>query len=141
MKSLICAASVAMMLVVGGMASRNTATAAADDPESISKIMSTLHKGKKAPMSVLKTALKSDTPDWAAVKKESEAYAKHSADMPKNDPPKGDAEAFKKLAKAYADFAKDLEGAAKKEDLAATQAAFKKISGSCKSCHEAHKED
>ena len=140
MKSLICGASMFSLLVVIGLAGR-TVGAADDAPATIDKIMETLHKGRKSPMATLKGALKSQSPDWAVVQKETKTYAKFAADMPKNDPPKGDAAAYKKLATAYASNAKALDDSAKKEDLAATNAAFKKIGGSCMGCHKAHRED
>src|SRR3954467_12672227 len=119
MKSLICGASMFSLLVVIGLAGR-TVGAADDKPATIEKIMETLHKGKKSTMATLKGALKSQSPDWAVVQKETKTYAKFAADMPKNDPPKGDAASYKKLAKTYASNAKSLDDAAKKEDLQAT---------------------
>jgi cytochrome c556 len=141
MKSLICAASIACLLVVAAVVSRPAGAADDGKADSIEKIMDKLHKGKTSPLAVLKTALKSQSPDWAKVQKQSKTLATVSADLPKFDPPKGDAASFKKLAKAYATNAKDLDTAAKKEDLGETKAAFKKIGGSCMGCHEAHKAD
>ncbi|MGO8902417.1 MAG: cytochrome c [Isosphaeraceae bacterium] len=138
MRSLICTASVMCLLVIAGIVSRG---ASDEPPATIEKIMDTLHKGEKSANAVLKKALKSQSPDWATVRKESRTYSKFAADLPKNDPPKGDPAAFKKLAKAFAANAKALSDAAEKEDLAAANAAFRKIGGSCKSCHDAHKED
>ncbi len=138
MRNLICAAAVMCLVVIAGVASRG---ANDDAPATIDKIMDTLHKGKKSSLSVLKTALKSASPDWAKVQKETKTYSKYAADLPKNDPPKGDSAAFKKLAKAFATNAKALNDAAEKEDAAAVKAALTKLGGSCKSCHEAHKED
>lgn len=140
MRSLICAASVMCLLVVAGVVSRS-AGASDEAPATIDKIMDTLHKGRKSPLAALKTALKSQSPDWATVQKETKTYAKFAADLPKNDPPKGDSASFKKLAKSFASNAKALDDAAQKENLAAAKAAFGKIRGSCKSCHDAHKED
>jgi cytochrome c556 len=140
MKSLICAASVMTLIVVLGVVSRSSG-AAGDDPATIDKIMESLHKGRSAPIAKLKTALKSASPNWSAVQKVTKNYAKLAADLPKNDPPKGDAAAFKKLAKAFAANAKSLDDAAEKEDLAAAKSAFGKIGGSCKTCHDAHRED
>ncbi|QEH32831.1 Cytochrome C' [Aquisphaera giovannonii] len=139
MKRLICTLTAMGLLVFAG--ALIPTSGAADGPEPIGKIMSKLHKGKKAPMAVLKTQLKSASPEWPVVQKEAETYAKYSADMPKNDPPKGEASSWAKLAKAYAGNAKALEEAAKKEDLAASKAAFGKIGSSCKECHDKHKED
>jgi cytochrome c556 len=140
MKSLIYSASVMVLLVVIGVVSR-TSVAADDGPATIDKIMETLHKGRKSPMATLKATLKSQSPDWATVQKETKTYAKYAADMPKNDPPKGDPAAYKTLAKAFATNAKALDDAAKKEDLAATKGALGKLGGSCMGCHNAHKED
>ncbi|HLN33581.1 MAG TPA: cytochrome c [Gemmataceae bacterium] len=138
MRNLICTASVMCLLVVAGVMSRGASDEA---PATIEKIMDTLHKGKKSTLAALKTALKSQSPDWAMVQKESKTYSKFAADLPKNDPPKGDPAAFKKLARAFAANAKALNDAAQKEDLAAANAAIRKIGGSCKTCHDAHKED
>ena len=140
MKSLICGASVLTMVALVGATSWS-AGAADDSPASIDKIMETLHKGRRSPLSTLKAALKSPSPDWAVVQKQSKTYAKVAADLPKNDPPKGDAASFKKLAKAFASNAKALDEAAKKEDLQEARAAFRKIGGACMGCHEAHKPD
>jgi cytochrome c556 len=140
MKSLICGASMLTLLVVIGLAGRNVG-AADDAPATIDKIMETLHKGKKSTLATLKTALKSQSPNWSSVQKETKTYAKLAADLPKNDPPKGDAASFKKLAQAFASNAKALDEAAKKENRTAAKAAFDKIQSSCKSCHEAHRED
>ncbi|WP_165219187.1 cytochrome c [Aquisphaera insulae] len=139
MKRLICIATAMSLLLLAG--ALIPTSGAADGPESVGKIMSKLHKGKKAPMAVLKTQLKSATPAWPEVQKEAGTYAKLSADLGKNDAPKGDAASWKKLCKEYADFAKKLEDSAKKEDLAGSKAAFSKIGGSCKECHEKHREE
>jgi cytochrome c556 len=140
MKTLVCGVGVLFTVAIVGATSWS---ASADDakPESIEKIMEILHKGRKSALGTLKVALKSASPDWAVVKKESKTYAKTAAELPRFNPPKGDAESFKKLAKALAANGKTLEQSAAKEDLAGTKAAFGKISGSCMGCHEAHKED
>ena len=131
MRSLICTASVMCLLVVAGVMSRRGASDEA--PATIEKIMDTLHKGKKSTLATLKTALKSQSPDWAAVQEETKTYSKFAADLPKNDPPKGDPASFKKLAKAFAANAKSLDDAAQKEDLAAANAAVRKLGASCNS--------
>jgi len=142
MKSLICgacAAGLLALMVAIGFAS--PVSGADEETPSIEKIMSKLHMGKKSPMATLKTALKSQSPDWSTVQKESKTYSKFAGYMPKNTPPKGDKASYAKLAKAYASNAKSLEDAATKEDLTGTNAALKKIGGSCASCHKEHKED
>lgn len=140
MKSLVCAVSVMSLLVLVGVVSRSSG-AAADEPAKIDKIMKALHKGRKSPLATLKTQLKTQSPDWSIVQKEAKTYVKYAAELPKNDPPKGDPASFKKLATTFATNAKALNSAAEKEDLTATKSAFRKITTSCKSCHDAHRED
>ena len=108
MKSIVCAVSVMSLLVLAGVVSRSSG-AAADDPVKIEKIMDSLHKGRKSPLATLKTALKSQSPDWSVVQKEAKTYVKYAVDLPKNDPPKGDAASWKKMATAFATNAKALE--------------------------------
>jgi cytochrome c556 len=141
MKSLICMMGTLAIVVAAGLASQ--AVGAADDskPDSIEKIMETLHKGKKSALSTLKVAVKSESPDWSKIKKETKTYSTLAADLPKFDPPKGDSASFKKLAKTFASNAKALDTAAKKEDLTETRASLRKLGGSCMDCHEAHKPD
>jgi cytochrome c556 len=140
MKSLICATSMMSLLLLIGIVSRSSG-AAADDPAKIEKIMEALHKGRKSPLNTLKAAFKNQSPDWATVQKEAKTYVKYAVDLPKNDPPKGDKASWKKLATAFATNSKALDAAAEKEDLAAAKAAFRKLGGSCKACHDAHKEE
>lgn len=140
MKSLVCAVSVMSLLVLAGVVSRSSG-AAADDPAKIEKIMKALHKGRTSPMATLKTQLKGRSPDWAVVQKQTKTYTKYAVDLPKNDPPKGDTASWKKMSTAFATNAEALDSAAEKEDLTATKGAFRKIATSCKSCHDAHRED
>jgi cytochrome c556 len=140
MKSLICGAC-SLGILAAMLAAGTLSRAADDETPGIDQIMEKLHKGRKSTMATLKTALKSQSPDWASVQKETGTYAKYAAYMPKNKPPKGDEASYQKLAKAFAANSKALDEAAKKEDLGATKAAFGKIGGSCKSCHDAHRED
>jgi cytochrome c556 len=116
MRPLFCVAGVAAVLVLAGLVSGPAAATNDDETPSIKKIMGKLHKGKTAALPVLKTALKSDSPDWSKVQKEAKIYAEYSAAMPKNDPPEGDKESYEKLANA-----------------------LKKIGASCKPCHDSHK--
>ncbi len=139
MRSLMCVASVLVLLAVAGWASHSADAASDDETPSIKKIMQVLHKGPKAALGTVKTSLKSDTPDWEKVVKDAETIAKYGAFMSKNDPPKGEKEDYDKLAKAYETNAKDLKSAAEKEDLKAARAASKKLGDSCKACHSAHK--
>ena len=101
--------------------------------------MAKLHKGSKAPLNAVKAELKTDSPDWAKVKTEATIIEKFGAFLPKVEPPRGEKESYHKLAKAYEKNAKALKEAADQEDLAKAKAATKGLSGSCQSCHKAHK--
>ena len=59
--------------------------------------------------------------------------------LPKNDPPKGDKESWKKLAEAYSSQCKALNEAAEKKDLVGAKHAFGKHRTACMSCHRAHR--
>jgi cytochrome c556 len=110
-----------------------------DDSESISDIMKALHKGAQSPLAQLKTALKAETPDWTAIQDAAKVYAKHAPDLPKNDAPKGDSAAYKKLAEAFASSAEKLGTAAEKKNVADARSAFDTLAKSCMECHKAHK--
>jgi cytochrome c' len=139
MRSLMCVASVLVLLAVAGWVSHPAGAASDDETPTIKKIMQTLHKGAKAPLTTVRTTLKSDTPDWSKVEKDAEIIAKYGAFLTKGDPPKGEKADFEKLAKVYETNAKALKTAAEKEDLKAARTASKKLGDSCKTCHAAHK--
>jgi cytochrome c556 len=128
----VIAAVIAAPLVTGQ-------AGAGDEASSIKEIMGKLHKGAKAPLAQLKTQLKSESPDWAAIQGETKEFVSLGASLSKFEPPKGEASAYKTLAANYYDHAKALDAAAHKKDVAATKTALGKISASCKECHSAHK--
>jgi hypothetical protein len=113
---------------------------AGDEASSIKDIMGKLHKGAKAPLTQLKTQLKSESPNWPAIQGEAKEMVLFGSSLAKFDPPRGDAKAYKALAGNYYTNAKALDQAAQNKDLAATKGAFGKISASCKACNSAHKE-
>jgi hypothetical protein len=110
-----------------------------DGAASIKKVMGKLHgKGKGLLPSVGK-ALQADTPDWPAIKKGSKLIVDLASTITDVEPPKGDKEAYNKLSKAYLASAKNLLEAADAEDSGKAKAAAKKLMGTCKTCHTAHK--
>ena len=114
--------------------------AAADDTtESVKKIMGAMNKGPKSLTGLLKTALKAQSPNWTVIQKDTKRIAELTDALTKLKPKKGDGSSWEKLSTAYAADAKALDEAAGKKDKAAAEAAFKKLGGSCKSCHDAHK--
>lgn len=110
-----------------------------EDPASVKDIMKALHKGAQAPLTQLKTALKSDSPDWTAVQSAAKVYAKFAPDLAKNDAPKGDSADFKKLSEAFEEAAKKLNTAATDKNLTDARDAFQTLAKSCMECHKAHK--
>jgi cytochrome c556 len=139
MRALFCGGAVLAVLVMAGLVSGRAGASSDDEIPSIKKVMAKLHTGKNAPLTTVKAALKSDSPDWSKVQKDTKVFATLGATLPKSDPPRGDKEAYGKLAKAYASAAKILDESAEKEDLSGSRDAFKKISTSCKACHTSHK--
>jgi cytochrome c556 len=139
MKRLVCLAGA---LLVIGLASLLAGRAGAGDEKTptIKDVMDALHKGANSPLAQLKAELKSQSPDWAKIQKTTKEFVTHGAALPKNEPPRGDPADFKKLATTYYNTAKAIDEAAQKEDKQAAQAAFSKLTGLCKTCHAAHKE-
>lgn len=139
MKRLACVACALAVLASAALFGRPAGADEESAPE-IKEIMDPLFKGKNSAISVLKTQLKSDSPEWSSVKASTEKFAKLAPSLQKNEPPKGDTADFQALARAFAANAKALDDAAQKEDLTATKAAFGKLGASCKTCHGAHRE-
>jgi cytochrome c556 len=139
MRSLFCAAGGLAVLTVAGLLSGPAAATSDDEVPSIKKVMKKLNSGKTAPIAKVKAALKGESPSWTEVQKEAKVIAALTSALPKNDPPRGEKEAYDKLANAFASAAKSLEESAEKEDLAGTRAALKKMTTSCMPCHQSHK--
>jgi cytochrome c556 len=118
---------------LGGMAG------AQDDAPSIKKVMGQLHKGQKALLPSIQAQLKTESPNWGDVKKASTLIVDLAGALPSLEPPKGEKGSYAKLSKAYLASAKNLKDAADAEDLDKSRASAKKLGGTCKTCHAAHK--
>ncbi|WP_422929727.1 cytochrome c [Singulisphaera sp. PoT] len=125
--------TIAILMASGMVVAEDEKTA------TIKEVMQKLHKGSNSPLAKLKTAFKSDAPDWKSVQDVTKDFVILGAAMAKNDPPKGEKAEFKKLADAYYDASKAMDDAAKKEDKEEASKAFTKVSTSCMACHKAHK--
>lgn len=136
MKSWFMIAAVALVPVAAA-----TVGAYQDETPSIKSVMGKLHKGSKAQSKVLDQQSKAGSPNWDEIKKTTKDFVILGASLSKNDPPRGDKASWKKLADNYFQNAKALDDAAGDKDLTALQAAQKKMGGSCKSCHTAHREE
>jgi hypothetical protein len=105
----------------------------------IKEIMTKAHKGPTSLLMALGMQLKADQPEWGAVQKETKELIGLGECLSKNEPPKGEKDSWSKLTQAYVKEAKELDGAAQKQDKKAATAAQAKLSGSCKACHAAHR--
>ena len=137
MKSLICGASLAAVVLAAGVVS--AVDASADEPASVEVVMKKLFAGKAAPNNTLKAAAKGAPVDWAKAKEVSDTFAKFGPELGKNEAPKGDKASWAKLTKALADECKALGSAVDAKDEGKYRATAKAISSSCKSCHDAHR--
>ena len=134
MKRLACVLSVVALVVASGLAGAQD-----ENSPTIKVVMQKLHKGANSPLAKLKTALKSNSPDWKSIQDASKDFVILGAGLAKNDPPQGEKSNYKKLAEAYYENAKAMDDAAKAENKQACQAAFTKVSTSCMACHKAHR--
>lgn len=137
MKSLICGASLATLILAAGLSAARVD--AADEAASVEVVMKKLFAGKSSPNNTLKAAAKTDSPDWAKVKEASDVFAKYAPALGENAPPKGDKDSWDKLAHGLAEHAKSLGTAVDKKDVDGLKAVAKGIGGSCKSCHDSHR--
>lgn len=138
MKKLMCIVLVLGLITLSAQASR---PARSDDEKTytIKEVMQKLHKGPNADLAKMKKDLAADTLDWDDIKAKAKEFETYGASLPKNDPPKGDKDDFKKLADSYYENAKKLNASAEKEDKDGVTSAFSKISNACAACHKAHK--
>lgn len=81
-----------------------------------------------------------DSPNWELIQKKSKELTKCCTELCKQSPPKGDPESWKKLTEALADNVKKVDESINKKDQANAKLTLKKINGSCKTCHDAHRE-
>jgi len=77
---------------------------------------------------------------WEDAQKLAKKMAECASALPKNKCPLGDAESWAKLTKQYAAQAEAVSKAAESKDTEKFNDALKTFTGSCKACHEAHRE-
>src|SRR5262245_47903530 len=124
MKKLLCGAvAVLAVLVVGQLGAKNTAA-----PKEIAEIMKEAHGGGANSLRAKVVAAKGSEED---AKKLLKLYE----DLPKNDPPKGEKEAWEKKTDAVVAAAKKV--AAKPDDAALGKALG--AATNCMNCHKEHK--
>ncbi len=77
---------------------------------------------------------------WDDAKKHATELKKLANFLPKTKPEKGSEESWQKLAKEFAVKADAVYDNVEKKDAAATGKAVKGVGGTCKACHDAHRE-
>ncbi len=110
----------------------------APDTEAIMKALFKKNSGKFN--TALKKEIETSPTDWEALQKTTGEIAKLGGDLEKGKPGKGDEASWKKLAGKFGADTKALHDAAEAKDLAKIKASQKAIGGSCKACHNAHRE-
>jgi hypothetical protein len=118
-----------------------TTSAIADgkgDSPSVEEIMKKLH-GRAGAHKIIGKSLDAPAPDWAAISTQTKIYVTLANDMTNTKVEKGDAKAWDKLCKEYADLAKELDTAVDKKEKSAAKASFIKLKETCDACHENHR--
>jgi cytochrome c556 len=101
--------------------------------------MKKLNGGPNSLHSSLTRDLKEEDPDWEGIQADTAEYVKQTDILLKNKPKKGTAASWETLAKAYNTDAQALNAAAKRKDARTTAAVLRRISGTCMTCHKAHR--
>ena len=132
------------VVLISGQSSVSAADKTVPDIEAIMKKINKPNRDRqdgqgKTMHKVVGKALEEETIDWGEVAKMSKEYAELAGYLGQNKCPKGSADSWAKLCKAYAEDAKALDTAAGKRDKAAATAAWGKLNKSCQSCHEEHR--
>ena len=135
MKRLACGAVLLAVVGVGLI----PVGAAEDEVPTIKKIMAKLTKGKTSLTPKIGAELKKDKPAWDTLQAQSAEYVKYALFMEQNDPPKGDKDQWKDVAKAFALDAKELDAAVTKKEKEAALVAHDKLAKSCMGCHREYK--
>jgi cytochrome c556 len=130
--------SVLALLAVMFLASGSAGAVARKDL-TVKEIMGKAHKGPNSLLASVGKELRSDEPDWSDIQTEAKELVTLGTALGKNEPPQGQKASWDKLTKQYLAGVMDLAAAAQRKDKSAAQAAHRKLSGSCRSCHQVHR--
>jgi hypothetical protein len=136
MKRMVMLLSACLAVSVFAVVSTN---AADDSTPKIKDVMKALFKTKTSGLAKLKSELQANPTPWASIEKSTSEIVDLISALGKNTPPRGDKASWEKLTVALHENSKALDNAAKAKDKSSADAAVKKISTACQSCHEAHK--
>ena len=138
MKRLVCLAG-ALAVIGLAVLSASLAGAADEKAATIKDVMDALHKEAKSPLAQLKAELKAESPDWAKIKMTTKEFVTYGAALPKTIAPRR----FSGFQEARHELLQRRQGRRRggaEGGQVGRQAAFSKLTGMCKTCHAAHKE-
>jgi cytochrome c556 len=118
-----------------GVAYFGTATAKDDEIKDAKGCMAFQNKVRGD----LPKQLKSKSPDWEEIQKETKEWVSVAETLGKQTPPKGSAESWKKQTELYTTNVKAVDTAAQKKDAEAATKSLATIGNSCGGCHSQHK--
>jgi cytochrome c556 len=121
--------------LVAGVAYLGTATAQEEKIKDVKGCMAFQNKVRGD----LGKQVKSKSPDWEAIQKETKEWVGVAETLGKQSPPKGTAESWKKQTETYMKNVKAVDEAAEKKDSAAATKALATVGASCGGCHAQHK--
>jgi hypothetical protein len=108
-------------------------------PSPIKEIMGKLTKGPESLTPMLHRELQEENPPWEMIQGQTQEFARLAAALGTHMPPRGSPESWARLTGEYAEAAAALDQAARARDREAAVAAHRKLSGSCKGCHDEHR--
>jgi hypothetical protein len=112
-----------------------------DKPPSIEDIMTKAHKGGNSLIASVGKGLRTPTPDWDSLHQKTQELVTLGSALGKNTPPKGEKASWDKLTSLYVTNAHKLDEAVAEKNKNDATAAHRRLTGSCKTCHNAHKPD
>jgi hypothetical protein len=137
MTCLKCAAALAALAVLGLALGHSAADGGKN--LSVKEIMGKAHKGGNSLIAGVGKQLQGAGPDWDTLQAKTRELVKLGTSLGKAEPPQGEKASWEKLTRQYLDNARALDAAAEEKNKPGAQAAFGKIRGSCKGCHDVHK--
>ena len=107
---------------------------------STSAVMHKQYTVSNAPFVRIKKELNSESPDWSKVQEAARRFLSLAENLEKNEPKWGDTASWKTHTTRHVEDAKAIENASRARDRDAILVARKRVSDSCKACHQAHRD-
>lgn len=131
---MVFAATLGLVIVLGSVSADEK-----KDTPSIGTIMKAIAGNKTEKGLCGKCIAAGKDQKWEDAQKLAKSLCECVANLPKNKCPKGDADSWEKLSKAFAEQAKVIQKAADDKDSKAFNEAVGSFTKQCGACHMAHK--